>query len=162
MWEITKVYREQLPAVRLIGRKYGKKDADDSGAFAGIWEQWFQEGLFAPLDALPLAGPEPGAYLGFMQLTPELEYWIGVFCQEGTVPPDGYEALDIEPSDLGVCWIQGPEEEVYGREQACIDALRDAGMNPIIRCMERYQCPRFTTPDDQGRVILDLCFFLES
>ena len=65
MWEITKVYREQLPAVRLIGRKYGKKDADASGAFAGIWEQWFQEELFAPLDALPLAGPEPGAFCGF-------------------------------------------------------------------------------------------------
>ena len=160
MWEIVKTYREKLPAVRLIGRKYGEKDANPNGGFAEVWTKWFQEGLFEPLDALPHASAEPDAYLGFMQLTPGLEYWIGVFCPEGTPPPEGYEALDIQPADLGVCWIQGPEAEVYGREQACMDALKEAGMTPILRCMERYQCPRFTTPDEQGRIILDLCFFL--
>ncbi len=26
---------------------------------------------------------------------------------------------------------------------------------------ERYQCPRFTTPDEKGNVILDMCYFVK-
>ena len=27
-------------------------------------------------------------------------------------------------------------------------------------CFERYCCPRFTTPDEKGNIILDICFYL--
>jgi len=29
------------------------------------------------------------------------------------------------------------------------------------RFIERYNCPRFTTPNESGKVILDYCVYLE-
>jgi hypothetical protein len=28
-------------------------------------------------------------------------------------------------------------------------------------CFERYACPRYTTPDKNGNIILDICFYLK-
>ena len=28
-------------------------------------------------------------------------------------------------------------------------------------CFERYVCPRFTDPDEQGNVILDMCYYVK-
>ena len=65
---------------------------------------------------------------------------------------------------MAVAWVYGSEGEVYGREEDAMHALEEAGI-PVARtpdgaiwCAERYVCPRFTTPDEKGCVILDLCF----
>ena len=36
-----------------------------------------------------------------------------------------------------------------------------ADKDGVMWCFERYSCPRFTTPDEEGNVILDMCFYVK-
>lgn len=40
--EIIKVYKEHLPAVRFIGKRYTNTDGDKDGGFGYKWEEWFE------------------------------------------------------------------------------------------------------------------------
>ncbi len=44
--KIVKVYRESLPNIKLIGKRYTNSDRDAAGTFARYWQQWFQQGFF--------------------------------------------------------------------------------------------------------------------
>jgi len=50
--EIKKVYKENLPKVKLIGKRYTNADRDESGTFAGHWQQWFREEWFDALKSI--------------------------------------------------------------------------------------------------------------
>ena len=111
--------------------------------------------------------PENGdAYLGVMRcINGNFEYWIGMF-STGTTVPEGYAYTDIPEGDIGTCYIYGHEDtgELYGLDahNACMDEIAKAGwklqQDPWF--FERYNCPRFTTPDEHGKVILDYCVYL--
>ena len=102
------------------------------------------------------------AYIGSMRGNDgQFEYWIGIFMPEGTPVPSGYEYHDFPKAALGVCWLYGKEEDVYCQEGRCGEKLEEAGYKLADWCMERYCCPRFTTPDESGKIILDICFYLE-
>lgn len=74
--------------------------------------------------------------------------------------------IDIPAGDIGICWIYGNEStgELYGIEphNACVKKIEEQGWKVAENSwfFERYQCPRFTTPDEKGNVILDYCFYL--
>lgn len=165
--KIIKTYTESFPAMRLIGRLYTEADRTN-GSFGEKWGEWFGKNLFAPLKEM---GPIPqngDAYLGAMRIVNgNFEYWIGMFFPANTVPPEGYASVDIEPLDFAICWIYGNEQngEIYGLDShnACVE---EAKKHNFIRkddnwCFERYNCPRFTTPDEKGNVILDYGFAVE-
>lgn len=167
MVEIVKVYRESFPALRLIGKRYTDNDRDANGSFVHKWGEWFQNGYFKTLEKLDGLPENEGAYLGCMRCEDEFEYWIGMFFPEGTPVPDGYMYVDIPKGDIGTCWIYGREDngELYGEEphDMCMTKIADAGwelaQNPWY--FERYNCPRFTSPDEKGNVILDYCVYLK-
>lgn len=167
MAEIIKVYRESLPELRLIGKRYVDGDRGKDGGFSGQWEEWFQRGWFKPLEALGSLPENEDAYVGCMRCAGGFEYWIGMFFPAATAVPEGYSSIDIPAGDIGVCWIQGRAEtgELYGQEihDACFGRIREAGWLPACNAwfFERYNCPRFTTPDETGKVILDYCAYLE-
>ena len=84
-----------------------------------------------------------------------------MFFPEQTEIPQGFEGVDIAPLDYAVCYLYDREgsREFYAMatHEQCLNALKAAG---FVRreddwCFERYQCPRFTTPDEHGCVILD-------
>ena len=95
------------------------------------------------------------------------EYWIGMFTPENTIVPEGFEYIDFPKSELGVCWVYGKEDEVYCKESKCAKRLSKEGYKVISDkdgawwFFERYCCPRFTTPDDDGKIILDICHYIE-
>lgn len=72
-------------------------------------------------------------------------------------------------SELAICWIKGKESEgLYGMHDACMEKIQELGWDNFMvdeqnrnYFFERYNCPRFTVPDDQGKVILDYGVFLE-
>jgi len=91
------------------------------------------------------------------------EYYIGMFCAPGTPVPDGYISVDIDASDVGVLWIKGSEQngEIYRYGQEELEALRTNALIPAgTWYAERYVCPRFTEPDPNGEVVLDLLAWL--
>lgn len=157
--EIVKVYRESFPALRLIGKKYSNKD--DIGA---KWGQWHQNGWFDAIESLGLLPQNNDAYVGAKRICEgAFEYWIGMLFPQETGAPEGFEAADIAPLDMAVCWLYGGESsgELTSMEahNKCLSEIAERGYARRENewCFEMYNCPRFTTPDEKGNVILDYC-----
>ena len=174
MAEIIKVYKEHLPAVRLIGKRYTDADRGEDGSFAGKWDEWFRNGWNRMLDELG-GHSEENSYLGCMSYSERqgFAYWIGMFLPQNTAVPDGFEYADIPEGDVGICWIFGKEkgDNIYGMHDACMSKLADNGMGQFkddfagpedkwFWFFERYNHPRFTTPDENGNIILDYGMYL--
>lgn len=167
MAEIIKVFKEEVPEMRFIGKKYQNYDG---------WGEWFANGWFDVIEN-SMGGTQKileiwengGAYVGLeCRKNGEFqEYWIGMFTPEDTEVPQGFECIDFPKSSLGTCWIYGREEEVHGSVGNCWKALQNEGFeistdeNGVERSFENCLCPRFTTPDEKGNVILDYCYFIK-
>lgn len=173
MYEITRSYVQTVPAMRFIGIKYGDEDRV-GGGFGQKWGEWFQNNLFQPLEALltdefKKEYEDTDAYIGLMRYKEgePFQYWIGMFSSQGTEVPEGYGYVDIPASKLGVCWLHGPEGELYCKEDKCAERLMQEGQEIIADetgawwFFERYGCPRFTTPDEEGKIILDICHYVK-
>ncbi len=172
MAEIIKVYKEQLPSLRFIGKCY--TNADRVCGFGHKWAEWFQSGWFEELEKLGEAQDIENGYLGFMRCNGSdfentFEYWIGMFFPPNTSAPDGYDFIDLSESSIGVCWIKGKEEDgsIYGMHDECVTKLKENAMGSFqgdnedrAYFFERYQCPRFNEKDEQGNVILDYGIYL--
>jgi predicted transcriptional regulator YdeE len=173
MYELVKTYKQAIPAMRFIGMKYGNKDRVD-GSFAAKWGEWHETERFHELDSLVTEDSihkyeDFDSQIGLMRLKEgeEFEYWIGMFLPEGTEVPEGFESINFSASHLGVCWIQGTQPDIYGKEEECADKLVEEGYELVTDengawwFFERYGCPRFTQPDEDGNVILDICHFVK-
>lgn len=175
MAEIIKTYSQQVPALRFIGKKYGDDDRVN-GSFGAKWGEWFQNGWFEVIERLHEGSSseiyEDGdAYIGLMRAKDgePFEYWIGMLMPEGTAVPEGFGFVDFPESTLGVCWVYGSDAtgDIYCHEDECAAKLTEAGLeiqndkDGACWIFERYGCPRFTTPDEKGNVILDICFFVK-
>ena len=167
MAEIIKTYKQSVPAMRFIGKKYCDSDRVN-GDFGAKWCEWFENGWFNKATnqysgRLTDVIEEGGSHIGLMREAEggPFEYWIGVFMPEGIDVPEGFDYIDFPASNLGVCWIYGKEEEVFMLEGKCGERLEKEGFDVNTDwCFERYVCPRFTTPDERSNIILDVCFFV--
>jgi len=165
-----KTYQQSVGPMRFIGKKYVNEDRGPNGLFSNQWQAWFQNGWFDVLKRVMdvsflEAYPEGIAEIGLMRerdgTFDTFEYWIGYFMRENTAVPDGFDFVDFPESRLGVCWVHGTEDEVFGQEAACLDQLKDEGMQSTSDwCFERYVPERFESPDENGRIILDICCFI--
>ncbi len=166
MSKIIKVYRERIPSLRFIGKRYGG---------FGHWGDWFGNGWFDLLEAnmggadkVRALWADGGDYIG-MEVRYDgvlKEYWVGMLSPADTPVPDGFEYMDLAACELGICWIYGRENEVHDTS-ACRSALEAQGMSVATRAdgavlsFENCTCPRYTTPDSEGNVILDYCYFIK-
>ncbi len=173
MFEITKSYVQSVPAMRFIGIKYGDEDRVEGG-FGQKWGQWFQNNLFQPLEQLvteELKGQyeDSDAYVGLMRYKEgePFQYWIGMFLPQGSEVPEGYGYVDMPAAKLGNCWLHGQKWEICGKEDKCAERIMQEGQEIVTDeegaywFFERYGCPRFTTPDEEGKVILDVCHYVK-
>lgn len=166
MAEIIKVYKQNVEKLRFIGKKYGNKDRVN-GNFGAKWDEWFKNSWFDVIEKqfngnLSDTLEDGGSYIGLMnEENDTFIYWIGIFMPEGTAVPDGFSYIDFPKGELGVCWIYGKEEDVFMHEGECGEKLEKEGYDVNTNwCFERYACPRYTTPDEKGNIILDICFYL--
>lgn len=166
--EIIKSYIEACSACRFIGKRYTPADSIN-GSYGHKWGEWWSKGWFAPLEKLPHLPIVGDSTMAAMRVVEgELEYWIGFFCPAETEAPEGYEAVDIGPRRYAVIWKKGDEHngELYGLEShnLCLAELKRQGWTRVEDdwCFERYNCPRFTTPDENGEVILDYGISVEA
>ena len=83
MRELIKEYKQSVPALRFIGKKYG----DSANGFGAMWQEWFENGWFniieKQIDGKTKEIYEDGdAYIGLIggNGTAEnpMEYWIGI------------------------------------------------------------------------------------
>jgi hypothetical protein len=109
------------------------------------------------------------AYIGLEKYKKDepFEYWIGMFMPANTPVPEGYVFRDFPKGSLGVCWVYGKEGEVFMQEENCMKKLAKEGYkfssdeNGFQWLFERYGCPRYTSPDEKGNIILDICFYVK-
>ncbi len=166
MAEIIKTFKEDIPPLRFIGKKYAE---------FGHWGEWWQNDWFGTLeramggtDKILAIWQNGGGYVGLEHWTPNapFAYWLGMFAPIDTPVPEGFEYVDFTDVALGTCWIYGAEQEVHDTS-ACVPALLQNGMT--VRkdadggtwSFENCLCPRYTNPDEQGKIILDYCVFVE-
>lgn len=172
MPELLKCYVEQQPAVRFIGKKYLDQDRNEFGSFGSKWMEWFANDWFTPLHQLMPKALQFEHQLSNIGLMREkqgepFQYWIGMFCPITAKVPEGYQFIDFPSSTLGVTWIEGKEPDIYGKEGQCADLLGKNGHTIVgdkagaFWFYERYVCPRFTKPNEQGHRILDIVFFIK-
>lgn len=174
MAEVIKVYVEHAPACRLVGKRYTQKDSKD-GSYAHLWQEWFREGRFQILEGLLnpdfMAGfPEAGSFLGFMRMKEpdRFDYWIGLFAPTDAPVPEGFNSLDLPEMTCGVGWIKGTEPQIYWEQHKVMDALLAQGYQPFVDeegcslMVERYQCPRFTSPEESGEKVLDILLCIQA
>ncbi|MGM9653335.1 MAG: hypothetical protein ACI3XP_06830 [Eubacteriales bacterium] len=167
MADIIKVYKEQLPALRFIFREYRN---------FGHWGEWFQNGWFDRIeeamggtDAVRRLWQDGGGYCGMECRTAQgrFSYRIGMFTPPETPAPEGFSYMDFAPAQLGVLWIRGGEREVHSVTAGYREALARQGLEPFvfpggeIITFENCTCPRYTTPDADGNIILDYCCFVQ-
>ena len=151
--KIVEIQKESWPHVRLIGKKYDG---------APNWGEWWANDWFSKLECSPRHPLNQDAFVGAVRVKDgKPERWIGMFFPVETMAPEGFDYIDLPALDYAVCYIQAPDgsQDFYTHEthQLCLDALKAQGLTRKEDdwCFERYQCPRFTTPDSQGNVILD-------
>jgi predicted transcriptional regulator YdeE len=169
--EIQNVHRETLPALKLVGKKYTNTDRVNGG-YGAHWHTWFENDWFEQLEALPQpTGAAESGFLGFMRCNgndEDFEYWIGLFVSSKSPVPEGFAALDLPAGEVGVCWLHGREKDgIFSQHNRCEEELEKQGWeffydaNGYKLFFERYNCPRWTTPDEKGQVILDYAIFIK-
>lgn len=164
MVQILKTFLETYPAVKFVGKRYTDADRDENGSFAMQWGNWFQNNWFAALQSGRMEKISDDC-IGLMCNAPEgFEYWIGLFLATDAQVPEGFEAMEIPAMDVGVCLLYGKDgtADIFGMDAhlACVQAWSEQGWKLGSCVFERYNCPRYTTPDENGNVILDYCAFL--
>ncbi len=167
MVKIIKVFREPVPAMRFIGKKYPD--------FGGWWGEWFANGWFEQIenamggiDSIIKIWESGGGYVGLERHADNapFEYWIGMFTPADTPVPEGFLSVDFPAGSLGTCWIYGKEAEVHDTS-GCRPALLGEGFelwrdsDGVVWSFENCQCPRYTTPDAEGNVIMDYCYYIK-
>lgn len=167
MPEIKRVYSQSMPAMKLVGRRYTEADRQN-GTFGCKWSEWFENDLFSPLKMPDTAEPfeDCDAYIGLCRMKEgePFEYWIGVFLPPDFPVAEGYDSVLLDAGEIGVAWVCGKEPDIYFC--CCLEKLKEAGLewtadkNGVKWCFERYVRPRFLAPDENGDVILDMCYYV--
>jgi hypothetical protein len=160
--EIIKVYKQTVPALRFIG----KKGMD--------WGAWCQNGWWDVLAKLvdensKKAYEDWGSHLGLIRHKEgdPFDYSVGMLLPGKPTVPDGFEYHDFSDGTFGVCWVYGKENEVHGHGDECKKRLEEQGHKILCDTdgtywyFERDGCPRFTTPDEKGNVIADVCYYIK-
>jgi len=171
MAEIIKTYRQNVPAMRFIGKIYTNADRAD-GDFGAKWSEWSDNCWFELIDK-QICGSLKDVYedgdccIGLMFAEGEgdydaiFRYCIGKFTPAETPVPQGFEHIDFPAGELGVCWLKGSEDEIFCKEGMCCDKLAATYEIDDNLCFERYNDDRIHKPDEEGNVIIDICFYLK-
>ncbi len=131
-----------------------------------FWDACFADGTFAKLEALGEQVLCPD-YVGFMTDwmggDGKFTYIVGMMMKPGfSLPREGYEGFVSRPvaaCTAAIGYIQGAStgDVCMNAHELTNAALEEKGytFDGSTWCMELYNCPRFTTPDESGQIILD-------
>ena len=173
--EIVKVYREEMPVMRFIGKKYTSEDFKVIN-IGDKWEEWFGNNWFEVIknqndpDLNKPIFDKVGDTVALWYFTKDSdgsEYWIGAFMPENTPIPNEFDYMDFPASTLGICWVYGTIPHIFGANDMVLKSLKEANFEIIpdekgrFWTLESYHCPRYTTPDEHGKQILDRSYFIK-
>lgn len=165
MVKIIKTEINQLPEVFVVGKKITVKmpNKPEINPIPALWDTCFSDNTFDYLmkyrDLL-----FNDAYVGWMSDFSSdngtFTYICGMLMKSDNLSlDDGFVSRKIEPVTVGIGWIQGSTvpEICFAAHSLVEKAVQEKGYscNHATWCMEVYNCPRFTQPDENGEIILD-------
>jgi predicted transcriptional regulator YdeE len=161
MAKIIKVENEELRYTRIVGKKYNGGEN-----IPQLWNKWFEQDGFSYLNSIKKEELED-SYLGVMiwkQGEHQFDYYIAAFVPDDYVLPVGFDELRLPTRMSRTYFIQGVDgPSLYDQEGNCFQEFKAAkealyvDENGYSYAIERYACPRFTTPNEKNEVILDYC-----
>lgn len=133
---IISVTQEQLPTVRLIGKRYNGNES-----IYIKWKLWKDNHWFSILENLN--SRYANAYIGAKRIiNGGLEYWIGMFFPPDADVPEGFEYIDIDKINLSNFQLQGTAHKVASFEthNICLAELSKHNMTRFEDhwCFECY------------------------
>ena len=156
---------KELPTVHLVGKEIRySEEAHMKGdnRIPGLWDQCFSEGIFAQLESQAdylYDDSYVGVMLDWDKGDGNFSYVCGMLMKPGVSVPEGFICHTLEAAKAAVGWIRGKDTaDVCSTAHAMTEErLKAEGHNcqQMRWCMELYNCPRFTTPDENGDIILD-------
>ncbi len=134
----------------------------DSNPIPAFWDRCFADGTFAALEAAAEGQWDP-SYVGLMadfrSREGKFTYLCGILYRQGVALPAGFEVLPVPAGRAALGWVRGRDTaDVCGAAHALVtQGLQAAGhtCEHMAWTMELYNCPRFTTPDEDGCITLD-------
>jgi predicted transcriptional regulator YdeE len=161
--KLVKFEVKELPKQCVIGRDIRVKmtEMGPNNPIPAFWGKCISESVFETLEKTLRENIYDPAYVGFMKMLDKDEfiYVCGILMKPDTKAPEGFVKYDIESFTAGIGWIQGKEPDIYITEQQLTEeAGKMAGYIFDVSknfTMELYNCPRYTTTDENGNKILD-------
>ncbi len=165
MSELIKFEVKRLPGIKLVGKELRyNMEAHMKGdnRIPAFWDKSFSDGIFSLLEE-QTDFIFDSAYVGVMidwdKGDGDFSYIVGMLMKDGVAVPEGYYYKDIEETDVAIGWIKGKDTaDVCSSAHSLTEqAIKENGYNcdKMKWSMELYNCPRFTTPDENGDIILD-------
>lgn len=161
--EIIKCDRISHPPLRFIGKRFTTYPD---------WNIFWENNWFEVIENLgERAELNDDSYCVLTGFTPEgNEFYLGEFFPANTPVPEIFDYADLPAMDAGLFYIKGSVDDCYGlimqKRDEMLAALAKNGMAikqdaaPRWASFERDNCPRFTTPDENGKIILDYAIYL--
>jgi predicted transcriptional regulator YdeE len=152
---IKKVYKQELPALRFIGRKY--IEISEKANVLNLLDNWQLKGWFDAIEKQSaidyktlFEGGE--AYVNLVRKKDSsFEHWMGMFVPEGTEVPQGYEAVDFPKMTICVIRVYGKRDEIVNMQEGFVPK------NAPWYC-RRFNWHWFFKEDEYGKRLLDYCY----
>jgi AraC family transcriptional regulator len=164
---IFQTYKQEIPALRFIGRKYTEPYNDSNKKKAlNNFDDLHLNQLFDMIEKLSDKDPKTiyeggDSYSILMKSnsSENNEYWIGMFMPKGTGVPEGYEMIDFPKSTLAVCSVYGKRDSIINYEVDCRKKLSDEGIGKRW-FFQRFNWRTFFEDDYYRNRILEYCYFM--
>jgi len=165
MAELIHFETKELPDLVVIGKeiRYSmEKLMQGDNPLPKFWGTCFEEGIFGALES-QAEHVFDDSYVGFMTDWDlgdgDFSYVVGMMMKEGAQIPDGYAVKKLPACKAAVGWIRGDDtaDVCSAAHEMTVGALKEKGhqCETMRWSMELYNCPRFTTPDNEGKITLD-------
>ena len=165
MGRLVKFEIGDIPDILLVGKEIRhnmEEQMKGNNPLPGFWDKCFSEGIFEPLEKQE-SSIFDDAYVGIMTdwATGDgcFSYIVGMLMKPDAIVPQGFISRKIKAVKAGIGWIQGKDvSDVCSNAHELTEQKLKADGHSCEKmswCMEFYNCPRFTTPDGNGEIILD-------
>jgi len=163
---IKNIYKQKLPALRFIGKKYNEPPCPKNVLY--LLDNCQINGLFNDIEKQSSIDYKTfyegaDAYISLVRKKDELfEHWMGMFLPKGTECPQGYEALDFPKMTIAVCRAYGTRDEVVNFEKEAEKKLKEEGFTPDNSGIYfwRFNWRGFYNEDIYGKCLLDYCYLV--
>jgi hypothetical protein len=161
---IKKVYQQELPALRFIGKKC--IETSETANVLKLLDNWQLNDWFDDIEKqsgkdLKTFFDGGDAYINLVRKKDgSFEHWMGMFMPVETEVPQEYEAIDFPKMTICVCRVYGKRDEIVSYETECRNKLTEEGfaIDNAQWYFRRFSWRRFFEIDVYRKRLLDYCY----